>query len=192
MARITKSVEERRKEIIDTAKALFMEFGFDKTQISDIAKSMNVAQGLVYHYFKSKSEMFYAVIDEMAEEKRGEIELAMHGNEKTALERLYKLLGIKMQSDNFGKLITGISDDAAMIEYCTNKMTEAALQILITLIKQGNEDGSWNCAYPEESALFIIRGFSVFFNITGLEDKKEEKEQTFLYIILRVLGATIS
>lgn len=57
MARITKLPEERRKEIIDTAIKLFYEKSYEKTTISDIAKEINVAQGLCYRYFPSKEAL---------------------------------------------------------------------------------------------------------------------------------------
>lgn len=189
MARITKTVPERRQEIIDTARALFTEYGFDKTQIADISKKMNVAQGLVYHYFKSKTEILYAVIDEMAEEKQKTIETALNGGESTALQRLTTLLNIKMDSDGFGKLVPSIASDAAIIEYCSNKITASAMPMLLSLIKQGNSDGSWNCEYPEETALFIMRGFSGFFNIMGTSNIESEKKQALMNMIVRVLGS---
>lgn len=188
MARVTKTVEERRQEIIDTAKALFIENGFDKTQISDIAKRMNVAQGLVYHYFKSKTEILYAVFDELAEEKEKEMETVMNGTESTALEKLTMLLNFKMNSDNFGKLMPSISNDVAISEYCSIKKAAVAMPILLSLIKQGNSDGSWNCDYPEETALFILRGLSVFSDSTDDLFVKTEKEEILIHIILRVLG----
>lgn len=191
MARITKKVPERRQEIIDTARALFTENGFNKTQIADISKKMNVAQGLVYHYFKSKTEMLYAVIDEMAEEKQKAIETALNGKESTALQKLTTLLSIKLNSDGFGKLIPSIASDAAIIEYCSNKITASAMPMLLSLIKQGNVDGSWNCEYPKETALFIMRGFSGFFNIMGTSNVESEKKQALMNIIVRVLGSPI-
>ena len=51
MTRITKAPEERRQEIIDTALKVFYEKGYEKTSISDIAREMDVAQGLCYRYF---------------------------------------------------------------------------------------------------------------------------------------------
>ncbi|AOT71853.1 TetR/AcrR family transcriptional regulator [Geosporobacter ferrireducens] len=189
MVRVTKTVPERRQEIIDTARVLFTENGFDKTQISDIAKRMNVAQGLVYHYFKSKTEMLYAVIDAMADEKQKAMETALNGTESTALQRLITLLSVKLDSDGFGKLIPSIASDAAIIEYCSNKMTVSAMPTLLSLIKQGNSDGSWNCEYPEETALFILRGSSGFFDIAGASNVKSEKKQALTNIIVRILGS---
>ena len=66
MTRITKAPEERRQEIIDTAMKVFYEKGYEKTSISDIAREMNVAQGLCYRYFSSKEELFDTALDQYA------------------------------------------------------------------------------------------------------------------------------
>lgn len=64
--RITKEPRERRQEILDTAMKLFYQNGYEKTSIGDIAKEMNVAQGLCYRYFPSKEVLFDTAIDEYA------------------------------------------------------------------------------------------------------------------------------
>lgn len=189
MARITKTVPERRQEIVDTARALFTERGFDKTQISDIASRMNVAQGLVYHYFKSKTDVLYAVIDELAVERQQAMELALANPLTTASQRLATLLSIKLDSSDFGNLIPSIVGDAAMIEYCSNKITASAMPLLRELIEQGNSDGSWSCEYPDETARFILRGFSGFIELAGDSNIQSEKRQALTTIIARVLGS---
>lgn len=52
--RITKEPEERRKEILNAAIKVFSEKGYEKTSITDIAKSIDIAQGLCYRYFLLK------------------------------------------------------------------------------------------------------------------------------------------
>lgn len=64
--RITKEPEERKQEILDTAIRLFYEKGYEKTSIADIAKEINVAQGLCYRYFPSKEVLFDTAIDQYA------------------------------------------------------------------------------------------------------------------------------
>lgn len=188
MARITKTIPERHQEIIDTASMLFIENGYDKTQISDIAKHMDVAQGLIYHYFKSKTELLYAVIDEIANEKQKLLKTALSSSKSTAFQKLITLLSFKLNSSSFGKLIPSIASDAAIIEYCSNKMIISTLQVLTMLIKQGNLDGSWKCEDPDTTAQFILRGFSGFFDISSSIDDRQEKKQILLDIIVRVLG----
>lgn len=55
--------QERRNQLIDTALALFAEKGVESTTIKDIAERAGVAQGLVYHYFDSKDDLLWAIIE---------------------------------------------------------------------------------------------------------------------------------
>lgn len=54
--------QERRNQLIDVARTLFAEKGMERTSIKDIAAAADVAQGLIYHYFRSKDELFWAII----------------------------------------------------------------------------------------------------------------------------------
>jgi AcrR family transcriptional regulator len=54
--------EQRQSEILDAAYELFAKKGFGATRIDDIAKEAHVAKGLVLFHFKSKEEVFQAVV----------------------------------------------------------------------------------------------------------------------------------
>jgi AcrR family transcriptional regulator len=55
--------EFRRTEIIDAARTVFARRGFQAGIIDEIAKEARMAKGTVYLYFRSKSDIFKAVID---------------------------------------------------------------------------------------------------------------------------------
>ncbi len=55
--------EERRHQLIDTALEVFAKKGFDKTSVRELAAAAGVAQGLMYHYFKSKDKLLEAVVE---------------------------------------------------------------------------------------------------------------------------------
>lgn len=59
------SPEKRKQQILDTAKQLFANRGYYQTQISDIQKASGVARGTVYHYFKSKDDIFITILDNL-------------------------------------------------------------------------------------------------------------------------------
>jgi AcrR family transcriptional regulator len=63
MARISKDPQVRMTEILDATEKLFYDRGYYETQISDIVKSIGVAQGTFYYYFKSKDEVLEALIN---------------------------------------------------------------------------------------------------------------------------------
>lgn len=58
--------ERRRQQIINTAKEMFIELGFQSTHIGQICEKLNIARGTVYQYFRNKKEILYALIDSVA------------------------------------------------------------------------------------------------------------------------------
>lgn len=58
--------EERRKAILDTARQLFTHKGFSETSMSEIAKQVGGSKATLYNYFKSKEEIFAAVMESSA------------------------------------------------------------------------------------------------------------------------------
>lgn len=55
--------ERRRAQLIETALGLFSEKGYEHTSIKDIAVAAGVAQGLIYHYFRSKEDLLIAIME---------------------------------------------------------------------------------------------------------------------------------
>lgn len=47
-----------RQCIMDVAKKIFSEKGYEKTNLTDIAEAANVTRGAIYWYFKNKDELF--------------------------------------------------------------------------------------------------------------------------------------
>jgi AcrR family transcriptional regulator len=55
---------DRREDIVQASLHLFAEKGFHGTSMRDIARSAKVPDGLIYHYFSSKRDLFGAIIEE--------------------------------------------------------------------------------------------------------------------------------
>lgn len=53
---------DRPAEITQAALAAFAEKGYDATRVEDVAKRAGVSKGLLYLYFRTKEELFKAVI----------------------------------------------------------------------------------------------------------------------------------
>ena len=56
------SKEERKARIIDAAKPLFAEKGFNGTSVRDIAKVAQVSEALLYRHFPSKEAMYREIL----------------------------------------------------------------------------------------------------------------------------------
>src|SRR3984957_11428111 len=52
----------KRRQIIEGARQVFMAQGFDAASMGEIARVAGVSKGTLYVYFKSKEELFEAVV----------------------------------------------------------------------------------------------------------------------------------
>ena len=83
--------EERKASILDSALYLFAMHGYDAVSSDDITKHAGCSHGLLYHYFKSKDELFNAVLNDVAKAKYMEI-VGDTDFTKSPKEFLYDLL----------------------------------------------------------------------------------------------------
>ncbi len=60
--------EKTRGDIVNCAKRLFYEQGYEGTSFSDIVEASGLYRGNIYHYFKTKDEILKAVIGQHFEE----------------------------------------------------------------------------------------------------------------------------
>src|SRR3954464_7427994 len=56
----------KRRQILDGARKVFMDLGFDGASMGEIARSAGVSKGTLYVYFADKSRLFEAIVEEEA------------------------------------------------------------------------------------------------------------------------------
>jgi AcrR family transcriptional regulator len=54
----------KRRQILDGARRLFMDLGFDGASMGEIARAAGVSKGTLYVYFADKSRLFEAIVEE--------------------------------------------------------------------------------------------------------------------------------
>jgi len=68
MAAAVMNRDERRDVILDVAKAFFLSNGYAATSMSAIAAKLGGSKGTLYNYFKSKEDLFAAVMQRQCAE----------------------------------------------------------------------------------------------------------------------------
>ena len=53
----------KRRQILDGARKVFMDLGFDGASMNEIARSAGVSKGTLYVYFADKSRLFEAIVE---------------------------------------------------------------------------------------------------------------------------------
>lgn len=174
MARITKKPEVRKQEILDTAIQLFFEKGYEKTTISDIAKRMNVSQGLCYRYFSSKEEIYSAVLDHYVSQGVHQFKLLL-GDEKLTLaqtiDQLYPL-NSKIPSDDYYHKFFNLSENLALHIQMEVRLLSALVPVMEKRLLKAKENGEIHCESISEAAAFCLFGqFGVALNSTKNEQE---------------------
>ena len=96
-AATTAQQTERRRLLVEAARSCFLQFGFAKTSLDDIAKRANISRPLIYRTFKNKEDIFAAVFEFTFEDRWPAAEKASKSREpkKERLLRIYELLLIE-------------------------------------------------------------------------------------------------
>jgi len=74
--------QTRQHEILSSAKKLFLEKGYHRTTLEEIAQHAEFGKGTIYNYFSSKEELFFGILNSLAEEahKIAESSINISGN----------------------------------------------------------------------------------------------------------------
>ena len=62
--RLVEEDSSKRRQILDGARNVFMDLGFDGASMGEIAKAAGVSKGTLYVYFADKCALFEAIVEE--------------------------------------------------------------------------------------------------------------------------------
>jgi AcrR family transcriptional regulator len=90
--------EARRQAILEAATELFKEMGYERASMSELAKRFGGSKATLYGYFRSKEELFVAVVESVATgHLLGAVkELSRDGNASSTLESQLMQFGERM------------------------------------------------------------------------------------------------
>ena len=55
--------DEKRKAILDQCSRLCADLGYDRTSMSRVAEACGISKALLYHYYQSKDDLLFDIID---------------------------------------------------------------------------------------------------------------------------------
>lgn len=83
--------EDTRSKIIEAAKTLFAEQGYQQTTIAEIARVVGLAEGTIYEHFRGKEDLLLTIPDVWVTDAIEDLELQLLGVEGAA-NKLRKFL----------------------------------------------------------------------------------------------------
>jgi AcrR family transcriptional regulator len=135
--------DEMRVLILDAARSIFLEKGYESTSIRNIAEKIEYSPGTIYLYFKEKDEIFHALHEEGFRRMIEKMQPLQHVAEP--FERLKAMGKVYMEfakeNKDFYDLMFIIQAPMNMEEHEKWKMGNQALNFLKEVIKECKTTG---------------------------------------------------
>jgi len=175
--------DERREQILSNALMLYAKKGLSATKITDISSASSISQGLIYHYYSSKEEIFVELIG-MAFARLNEAcrwlesqPLSPKEKIKFAIEELLKLLEQDENAARYHLLIAQATASEAIPEEAKDiikKENTFPYEVMARIITAGQNDGSIKNYDADELALVFwtsINGLAIYRAVHGAKFK---------------------
>ena len=182
--------EEVRNRIILSAGQLFSRNGFNRTTLNEIAEATNMGKSSIYYYFKSKEEIFRAVVLYEANTLRSDLTKAIKSVE-SPVDKMRSYVFVRMKSfeklsNYYNAIFDKNLDHFHFIESIREKYDREELAILRLILYHGAREKVFNIINSEYTAM------AVQTTLKGLEvplfwKKKELNIESRLNAILDVL-----
>lgn len=146
----------RREMILDAARELFKEKGYEATTVDEIAERAELGKGTIYSYFKSKDQIYISILEQGLESLQEQM-AAVVKNPVSTVDALYKLYDIFIQ---YHSERSGFAE-ALFIQ--ADPQTSARLGELIRGLK--NKATQWRELVGQLLALGVEKGEFVPFDV---------------------------
>lgn len=180
-----------RADIVNVARKIFTHQGFKKTTMEDVARASGKGKSSIYYYFKSKEEIFEAVVEKEAEELRIALEKVIESG-KDPMERLkdyimFRLYHARTVSNFYAALKEESLNQMHFVEGVRKKFEEQEFQMVAEILESGIREGAFKINNSKIGSIAIttmLKGLELplFLN----EYSREEKEK-LLDDLIRIL-----
>lgn len=185
------------ENIIYVSSKLFLEKGFEKTSMQDIAYIAGISKGAIYHHFNSKTEIVNAVMENQKDKIEKSLDSWFDNNTPlTGREKLISILekNIESQEAHYldNALKTQVKSSEFVVSYMQNCINDSA-PIFSKIIKEGIEDGSIITEYPDECAEVFFLLINIWCDpvVFKCDSNKLIKRLKFLQSLMKNLGVDI-
>ena len=172
--RFRRRKEDRPQEITEAALAAFAEKGYAATRVDDVARRAGVSKGLLYLYFKTKEDLFKAVVRSFVVPKIDELTAVTESSDLSSEEFLrgpfldfVKTLPGSPISILVRLMISEGPKHPDLLQFYWENVVSRGLAALSMLLERGVKDGEFRRSVVNELPhLFVMPVvFSVIFKL---------------------------
>ena len=182
-------VSKTREKLIEVARQLFAHKGVENTTMNDIASASEKGRRTIYTYFKSKRDIYNAVV-------KNESELIVErlsvipGQDVSPEEKLMNFIFIRFEAikelvTRNGSLRAGFFRDVRKVERARRGTLSQECSVLMSILKEGVDKGVFSIKHIDKTAkvmLLCLQGLDVPYVRDSFAEMDIEKNKLREYI----------
>ncbi len=194
------SISKTRQKLVDVARQLFAKKGLENTTMNDIALHSGKGRRTLYTYFKSKEDIYYAVIEselERLSDKMDEVAARKIRPQEKIIELIYTHLNmIKETVIRNGNLRAAFFRNIWMVEKVRKNFDEDEIELFRKVYAEGKADGEFDIDSVDlvaDITHYCIKGLEVPFicGRLGHGMTRETSKPLVAKVVYGALGKTI-
>ncbi len=189
------AVSKTKAKLVDVARQLFAKMGVENTTMNDIALASKKGRRTLYTYFKSKEDIYMAVVeselDMLSDMMKRVAEKNISPDEKM-IEMIYtRLDAVKEVVFRNGTLRANFFRDIWRVEKVRKRFDAKEIQLFKDVLREGVEKGVFridDIDMTAELVHYCVKGIEVPY-IRGHIGAKLDDETRDKYVVNLVFGA---
>ncbi|MDE6296160.1 MAG: TetR family transcriptional regulator [Muribaculaceae bacterium] len=192
-------VLKTRDKFIEVARQLFARKGVENTTMNDIASASDKGRRTIYTYFKSKRDIFNAVVESETDQLMARLRLILI-NPVSAEEKFEQYLRVRFETmrdivSRNGSLRAGFFRDIRKVDRARKLISRKEMALVREILEEGVNSGEFQIPDVNAQAIIIthaVYGLDVTFIRDSLADQGMDQERlintlthTLLYGILK-------
>ena len=182
-------VSKTREKLIEVARQLFAHKGVENTIMNDIASASEKGRRTIYTYFKSKRDIYNAVVkneSELIVERLSVIPAQDVSPEEKLMNFIFvRFEAIKELVTRNGSLRAGFFRDVRKVERARRGTLSQECSVLMSILKEGVEKGAFSIKHIDKTArvmLLCLQGLDVPYVRDSFAEMDIEKNKLREYI----------
>jgi AcrR family transcriptional regulator len=183
VTRVRMTGTERRQQLLNVARELFAEKGFEGTSVEEIAHRANVSKPVVYEHFGGKEGIYAVVVDRETQLLLDRMVSTLHGGHPRAMleQAAVALLSYVEESHDGFRILVRDSPVASSIGTFSTLLNDIASQVEHILGQQFAARG-----YDEKLAALYAQALVGMVALTGqwwLDARKPKRDEVAAHLV---------
>ena len=160
----------RREQIIEAAITLFAQRGFDGTSTRQIAGSIGITEGLIFHYFPTKADLLNAVLETrhgfIGELRQFLDQAEQHPVSEVLPEIAVRWLQLLRNEAAITSVLLGTAQTNPQVHLALQGIIQEGIERLSNYLRSRIQTGELRTDLPVETSAYMFFASLMFFFLT--------------------------